>query len=115
MNREIFRKMVLCAVSSRYVDLKLSTIHNITTMVVSNYDIILSDDNFTIDINYSDNKTSITIRDRYEDNNIVCLLDIAIHLREKEIITYFCDTVIENNTIVEKKENIRRCFVLEDF
>lgn len=114
MNREIFRKMVFVAVCDRYEDLKLSIIHNIVTMVLSNYDIILSEDNFNISFDYSDNKTSITIRDRYADNNIVCLLDTAIHLRENEIITYFCDTVIENNMIVEKKENTRR-YNLEDF
>ena len=114
MTREIFRKMVFCTVFDKYEDLELSTINNITTMIVSNYDIILSEDNFTISFNYSNSKTSITIKDRYEDNNTVCLLDVAIHLREKEVIMYFCDTIIEKNMVVEKKENTRR-FNLEDF
>lgn len=114
MNREIFRKMVFVAVCDKYEDLKLSTINNITTMITSNYDIILSDDNFIIDINYNDNKTSITIRDRYKDNNITCVLDVVVHLIEKGMITYFCDTVIENNIVVEKKENIKH-YNLEDF
>lgn len=116
MNREIFRKMVFCAVLDRYEELELSAVNKITTMIVSIYDTILSDNNFTISINYSDSKTSITIRDRYanNDNNIACLLDVSIHLREEEVILYYCDTVIVKNTINERVEDTRR-FTLKDF